>query len=174
MSKLTVNKMDRINFLLTEVSLECLGNKYYDIYGDPASSLVYLVSTNSLKAKPTNNDSNKRLFKTLEINPSEYEESGVVTKSLQRKRRASLSDKDFQIDNDPESLLVPMEKTSASKAAKISRRRSTITASQMQKVRKLNQTSEAPQNKLHDLSDIKNNLKRDIELSECFYNPIFK
>lgn len=141
MSHLTIEKMDRINFLITEVSLECLGNKFFDIYGKQTNSLLGLISLNSLSAtNGTSSDSESDLWSSLTTerkstnnNWTRPNKQRIVNKSAQgRKRRASISTTNNETD-DPESLLVPMP--SAPKAAKISNRRSTI-AVQVAKNRK--------------------------------------
>lgn len=142
MSRLTIEKMDRINFLLTEVSLECLGNKFYDIYGDQTETLLNLVSTKSLRCKPSADAKNSKLLRAVDIDPNEFERrvklESLKTKQRQRKRRMSLSDKDNETfavpqvvskPQNPESLLMPMNPP---KAARISSRRQTINVSQAQ------------------------------------------
>lgn len=47
--RLNVDKMDTINFLLTEVSLGLLGNDFFDIHGNCMDSLNTLVSKSSSK-----------------------------------------------------------------------------------------------------------------------------
>lgn len=141
MSSLTIEKMDQINFLITEVSLECLGNKFFDVYGNQADSLLRLISVNSLKSKPTDTDDESDLWNSLtatKVSQTTKAKSGnrqaaamaaataaaAVTpkpNKKQLKRRASFSITNNESD-DPESLLVPM----APKAAKIANRRSTI------------------------------------------------
>lgn len=130
--------MDKINFLITEVSLECLGNKFFDIYGTQVDSLLRLISVNSLKPKPTDADNETDLYKSLKAtevfrrnkvkNVNRQAAAAAapepVINKKQPKRRASFSTADNETDaaNDPESLLMPM----APKAAKIMNRRSTI------------------------------------------------
>lgn len=141
MSHLTIEKMDRINFLITEVSLECLGNKFFDIYGNQADSLLHLISANSLKAERTDVDDESSLWKSLTtkkkkkiIVPIEKKILPNIVTNESRKRRASFSNTNEEPDtsNDPESLLVPM----APKAAKIMNRRSTIAIQAVAKGRK--------------------------------------
>lgn len=64
-NRLTTEKMDRINFLLTEVSLECLGNRFFDVYGDQSETLLQLVSVDSLKPKDVNTDFKTALWDAL-------------------------------------------------------------------------------------------------------------
>lgn len=59
--------MDKINFLITEVSLECLGNKFFDIYGNQANSLLRLISVSSLQPQPTDADAQSELWKSLTV-----------------------------------------------------------------------------------------------------------
>lgn len=142
MTHLTIETMDKINFMITEVSLECLGNKFFDIYGNQASSLLRLISVNSLKSERTDADDESDLWKSLTtekkkkiIVPVEKIVPSVVPQiSISRKRRASFSNTNNDVDtsNDPESLLVPMPP----KAAKIMNRRSTIAIQAVVKNRK--------------------------------------
>lgn len=134
MSHLTIDKMDRINFLITEVSLECLGNKFFDIYGNQNQSLLSLVSFNTLKRSRTDSDSESDLWTALmnEKKPIIEKRTRAIENKTKtepkRKRRASFSTTNEpdtgNATNDPESLLVPM--TNAPKAAKVMQRRSTI------------------------------------------------
>lgn len=154
--------MDKINFLLTEVSLECLGNKYYDIYGDETESLLYLLSAKSLKPKPEHSESDIKLEKVLGV------KRRVEPPPTNRKRRVSFSDKDITNGEKPivqqpaESLLVPLP--AQPRAAKISRRRSTISVSNAMKNRKLEESS-LVQPKF-DLEGIKDQLRTDIGTSK--------
>lgn len=50
---LTVDQMDVLNFRLTEVSLELLGNNFYDIFGQKCETLGSLYRS---KTGPTNNE----------------------------------------------------------------------------------------------------------------------
>lgn len=130
MSHLTVEAMNQINFLLTEVSLECLGNKFFDVYGNQTESLLQLISANTLKSEPTNADTEKDLWKTLTIPKKRRNVTNIVRPVINepivtRKRRASFSDtnkNESDGNNDNESLLVPM----IPKTAKIAKRRQTI------------------------------------------------
>lgn len=141
MSSLTIEKMDKINFLITEVSLECLGNKYFDIYGNQTDSLLRLISINSLKPGVIDSDNETDLWKSLTapevtrtskaksvhrrtVAAGAVVEAGARVNEKPSKRRASFSIANNEADSahDPESLLVPM----APKAAKIANRRSTI------------------------------------------------
>lgn len=182
--------MDKINFLITEVSLECLGNKFYDIHGNQLSSLLQMISATSLKPQATNLDDESALWHALTAEaPAVRTKSKVkapetvtpiITKTFkepvvpERKRRASFSNANNEPDtsNDPESLLVPM----APKAAKIARRRSTISVQQFAKNRKpiasttvclhnarRQQPIELPPRNHAIMDEIKSNLKRDID-----------
>lgn len=144
MSSLTIEKMDKINFLITEVSLECLGNKYFDIYGNQSDSLLRLISASSLKPGAIDEDRESDLWtsltatevtktsKTKSVNRRQAASAAAAAAAAEAaanvnkkpmKRRASFSiANETDAANDPESLLVPM----APKAAKISNRRSTI------------------------------------------------
>lgn len=145
MSHLTIETMNTINFLLTEVSLECLGNKFFDVYGNQADSLLRLISANTLKPELTDADTETELWKSLTATkkkPKIIIKPIVQTEPVGiRKRRASFSNTNNDADgnSEPESLLVPM----APKAAKIANRRSTISV-QLAKSRRQalsNQTS---------------------------------
>lgn len=136
MSHLTIETMDKINFLITEVSLECLGNKFFDVYGNQAESLLRLISAGTLKPGTTDKDDETELWKSLTA-PKKRARVTFGTKvsdEPQRKRRASFSNtnNEAEVSNDPESLLVPM----APKAAKISNRRSTISVQLAKQTRK--------------------------------------
>lgn len=175
MSHLTLEKMDKINFLITEVSLECLGNKFFDIYGNQTNSLLRLISASSLKPEPTNNDDESALWKALTVEKSKP----IIPKTFkaptvpERKRRASFSNPNIEPDtsNDPECLLVPM----APKAAKIATRRSTISVQVAKNRRQVpsnllhsssnfkQQVFEAPPRNYSNIPEIKRNLKRDID-----------
>lgn len=143
MSHLTVETMNTINFLLTEVSLECLGNKFFDVYGNQADSLLRLISANTLKPESTDADTETELWKSLTATkkkPKITFKPIVPTKAVGiRKRRASFSitNNDADGSNDPESLLVPM----IPKAAKIANRRSTMAVQLTKSRRQANQMS---------------------------------
>lgn len=146
MSSLTIESMDRMNFLITDVTLECLGNKFFDVYGTQVDSLFRLISSNTLKVKPTDVDQESDLCQSLTAvdapkrikvknlhrqaiaaaaaAQAQAEAAAKLPKTKQPKRRASFSMVNNETDtaNDPESLLMPM----APKAAKIANRRSTI------------------------------------------------
>lgn len=172
MNRLTIETMDRINFLLTEVSLECLGNNFFDIYGNQTESLLNLVSAESLRQKPAKSASESKLLKALHIDPFKYENARKVqlTKApVSRKRRMSLSDKDKskEIQREPESLLVPMNPP---KSAKISNRRQTINISQpqMQRLGEPHKFVNGPPKTL-TIAELKHQLKRDINESKSLF-----
>lgn len=194
MSHLTIEKMDKINFLVTEVSLECLGNKFFDVYGKQNKSLLGLVSYNSLRQGPTIEDSETDLWQSLTVE----KKKPIIRKQIQivenhvpievkRKRRASFSTTNNEPDtsNDPESLLVPMN--APPKAAKISQRRSTISV-QLAKNRKvtvpvtlpisrqqtqIQQIDGVRKKKAKTIFEIKQNLKKDTNMRKCFSLLLF-
>lgn len=157
MSSLTIEKMDKINFLITEVSLECLGNKYFDVYGNQSDSLLRLISANSLKPGAIDADKDTDLWKSLTATKvtktlkakavrrrhaaaAAAAQAAANIKKRQPKRRASFSiANENDTAHDTESLLVPM----APKPAKIANRRSTISV-QLAKTR--NRTIPTPTN----------------------------
>lgn len=181
--------MDKINFLVTEVSLECLGNKFFDVYGKQNKSLLGLVSYNSLRQGSTTEDSDSDLWQSLTVE----KKKPIIRKRIQivenevpiepmPKRRASFSitNNDSDTSNDPESLLVPM--AVAPRAAKISQRRSTISV-QLAKNRKITVPVTLPKIRRHNqiqeidgvkgkkgktVFEIKQNLKRDTNMRKCF------
>lgn len=171
MNRLTIETMDQINFLLTEVSLECLGNKFYDIYGNQRDSLLNLISIKSLEQqKPATSVSESKLLKALHIDPIKYENARKVQLPklpVSRKRRMSLSDTDktTEIPCEPETLLVPM--MHPPKSAKISNRRQTINISQpqLQRFKEPNKFLNRPPKPV-TLVELKQQLKRDINESE--------
>lgn len=182
MSDLTLEKMDKINFLITEVSLECMGNSFFDIYGNQTSSLIPLISASSLKPRATNADEQSALWKTMNKDqtrpfiPKTFKAPAVPA----RKRRASFSNTNNEPDtsNDPESLLVPM----APKAAKIANRRQTVSV-QLAKYQQKNgqstanqkhQTPDASQKCFGSIREIKRNLKCDIDARKYKENKWFK
>lgn len=192
MSHLTIEKMDKINFLITEVSLECLGNKFFDIYGKQNKSLLGLISVNTLKRdRTTDTESDLWTSLTTEKKPTIQKrihinvKSDVVDEEPRRKRRASFSTTNNELDtsNDPEELLVPM--TIAPKAAKIAQRRSTISVQQPAKNRKpttvtahkirksdqslLNPKQVTPKPYSAKIAEVKQNLKRDINIRKLFF-----
>lgn len=192
MSDLTIEKMDRINFLITEVSLECLGNKFFDIYGNKTNSLLGLISVNTLKTEPTAEDCETDLWKSLTAEKKKIivekkilSQDSQVTNEPRQKRRASftITNNEPDTSNDPESLLVPM---TIPKAAKISMRRSTISV-QMAKQRKLSmppqptksrkhaqiqhkQQPDTAERKQRTIPEIKQNLKRDINIRKFSFS----
>lgn len=188
MSDLTIEKMDKINFLVTEVSLECLGNKFFDVYGNQNSSLLGLISYNSLRKPSTEPESDTALWKSLTAERQQpiieqriQSVEKAVSNEPRRKRRASCSITNNEPDtsDDPESLLVPMPV--APKAAKIMQRRSTISV-QLAKNRKMtspiaqrkSRRQAQPTNedgkatKTASVAEIKQNLKKDTNLRKCF------
>lgn len=138
MSELTLEKMDLINFLLTEVSLELLGNKFYDVYGTEHDSLNHMLSMQSVKQTKNYDERSCQLLNALNMSIFDIREDEFLppaTKPGSRKRRASATE---VLDKtpvtpetypilDPESLLVPMVAPNkrAATAGKISRRRFT-------------------------------------------------
>lgn len=165
--------MDRINFLLTEVALECLGNRFFDIYGDHSATLLNLVSADSLKQKSVVDDHESDLWCVLDMDKHAVrtKNQGLqIAAQSPRKRRASLSNKE-EID-DPESLLVPMEKapelTNYKPPAKINRRRFTMNLAQLQKQRKENPppVPDCWKGKGSSVPEIKEKLRNDIKSSE--------
>lgn len=172
-NKLTVEKMDRINFLLTEVSLECLGNRFFDIYGDQSDTLLQLVSVDSLKPKDVNADFRTALWDALGLEKTAVRVADQVhiAKPLARKRRASFSGQNETDDIDPESLLVPMQKAPEPFAlptapAKVNRRRFTVNVSQLQKqTQKMLTPEKSPKAKAGSVQDIVEHLRNDIKSS---------
>lgn len=134
--------MDRINFLITDISLECMGNKFFDIYGTQVDSLFSLISAKTLVSKSTDTDDESDLSNSLREDRvpksnkvKHFNRQSVAAAAAaaataetvnkkQLKRRASFSMVHNEPDtaDDPESLLTPM----APRAAKIANRRSTI------------------------------------------------
>lgn len=165
MSDLTLEKMDKINFLITEVSLECLGNGFFDIYGEKCPSLLGLISANTLRPKPTNLDNESDLASALAIdsipsnNLNQTSKSDETHDRKKKKRRASCSieiNNEMDVSADPESLLVPM--AYIPKAAKIANRRSTIAVQ-----RKLTTFISPPKPQPpKSIEEIKQNLRHDI------------
>lgn len=64
LTPLTVKEMDEINFLLTEVSLELLGNRFYDIHGENKNGLAALYASGPM---PLSNNLNCDLIKKLDM-----------------------------------------------------------------------------------------------------------
>lgn len=76
----SIDKMDTINFLLTEVSLGLLGNQFFDINGNSIESLNLLVS----KCAPKNNQSTASdvpLLKKLKLSESKLSQAKEFTVS---------------------------------------------------------------------------------------------
>lgn len=144
MNSLSLEKMDTVNFLLTEVSLELLGNTFYDVYGDKTNSLNYLVSRKSAKKKENYTERSSELLNALnfsifdvcaDVNVTNSADSNLKQLATLRKRRASVwteSSASMQTDTNAveESLLEPMIKTKSpiNNARKITRRRFTCLA----------------------------------------------
>lgn len=184
--------MDKINFLVTEVSLECLGNKFFDVYGNQNSSLLGLISYTSLRKPSTVPENDTALWKSLTTERQQpFIEKRIqsvekaVSNEPRRKRRASCSTNNEPGESDePESLLVPMPVVP--KPAKIMQRRSTVSAHlaksrkmtspiAQQKVRRQNQqTTEVVKGmKSMTVPEIKQNLKRDTNLRKYFFITLF-
>lgn len=127
--------MDEINFLLTEVSLELLGNRFYDIHGESKNGLAALYASGPM---PLSNNLNCDLIKKLDM---EY---------LLPKKSASynqhddfLVPMDVDADGEPTAAAVKIRRTSFSvnehetkhismapaKIAKVKRRRQTTVVS---------------------------------------------
>lgn len=150
MTELTIEKMDRINIMITEVAMELLGNKFYDIYGNSHRSLDKILSTNAMQ-RPTNYDEktcqllNDISVSIFDVCEDEFDEPAKPAAT--RKRRASATeildksapkpDETVTI-NDPESLLMPMAvpNKKAPAAARIGRRRFTCLDSTPAKLKK--------------------------------------
>lgn len=139
MTDLTIEKMDVINFLLSEVALELLGNQFYDVYGVEHKTLGPLLST-EMTAQPTQYDEKTcRLLNDISVSVFDVNDNTKFvcpTKPAKRKRRASATEimdsnkgtrEEISIINDPESLLVPMAAPSKKQTAgRINRRRFTM------------------------------------------------
>lgn len=67
----SIDKMDTINFLLTEVSLGLLGNNFFDIHGNSIESLNTLVSKCSSKSSQTTT-SEVPLLKKIKLSESNF------------------------------------------------------------------------------------------------------
>lgn len=129
--------MDDINILLSEVAFELLGNKFYDIYGVQHETLQQLMTSEKTTAPEGYIEKTCPLLEavTADISDDEPEHQFEVPalKPGKRNRRASATDvfeKPIAMEtitiNDPESLLMPMERGKKGGAGRISRRRFTV------------------------------------------------
>lgn len=133
MSHLTREKMDKISFLISEVTFKCLGNRFFDTFGNEHDNLMGLIRLESSKQVPSNAKDQCDLLTTLttEKKPTipnrnrAIDENEVKAVETKRKRRASTTGhNEPHTKNDPEELFVPM--ATVPKVAKIEQRRSTI------------------------------------------------
>lgn len=160
--QLTIEKMDRINFLLTEVSLECLGNRFFDIYGDQSDTLLQLIEADSLKSKTMNADQNTALYRALAM-----ESTVRCNQPVARKRRASFS------NNSSDVSLGLLEQTPAdtifalpTSPAKVTRRRFTVNVSQLHKQSLKMQSPVGVRTNSASVQEIMDRLRNDIISSE--------
>lgn len=124
MSQLTTDEMDQINFLLTEISFQLLGNTFYDIFGQQSPSLSRLVSMKSTRKQPNYVENDCTMIKALDLEINK----GRKEKRQRRKRRASTTDiqtNEINHKNNGVSLRVPVEKNEISRVGKITKRRYT-------------------------------------------------
>lgn len=159
MTDLTIEKMDVINFLLSEVALELLGNQFYDVYGVEHKTLGPLLST-EMTAPPTQyNEKTCRLLNDISLSVFDVNDNtkfACPTKPAKRKRRASATEimdsnkgtpEEINVINDPESLLVPMAAPSKKQTAgRINRRRFTMLDSGAAQKRNVNNAKLASSN----------------------------
>lgn len=140
MAELSIENMDKINIMLSEVALELLGNKFYDIYGNQHESLNAILTTDALAVRSKDyNERSCKLLNDLSVSIFDVHNSKSIIPNQSepiRKRRASATeilDKTLPpkkerttTTNDPESLLTPMiSSKKLSGAARIGRRRFT-------------------------------------------------
>lgn len=171
MTHLTKEKMDRINYLITEVSLECLGNKFFDINGDKVDTLYQMINRKPIKSPES--DTHSALWLSISTEKLKLAKKHEKPRKETNKRRASFSETkpepDTDTSNDPESLLIPIPK----KAAKIANRRQTISVQHMKAKQlqlpqhkifrqQVTNPNQPIQRKITTVADIKNSLKEDI------------
>lgn len=129
--------MDEINILLSEVALELLGNKFYDIYGMQHDGLGHLLTTEKSAPPEGYDEKTCPLLKNISVSVFDVQDHDFempAPKPAKRSRRASATDvfeKPIAMEpipiNDPESLLVPMEAPSKKGiGGRINRRRFTL------------------------------------------------
>lgn len=153
MTDLTIEKMDVINFLLSEVALELLGNQFYDVYGVEHKTLGPLLSTEMTAPPPQYKERTCQLLNDISVSVLDVNEDtnfALPTKPAKRKRRASateimdsskITNQEINLGTDPESLLVPMAAPSKKQTAgRISRRRFTMLDSGAAQKRATNQS----------------------------------
>ena len=134
MTELTVEKMDLINFLLTEVSLELLGNTFFDVFGQKSNGLNHLLSMKSAKVPEGYSERTSDLLNTLglsifDLNEDDFSESDEPNGPEQPKKPRRLTESKSTGETvtkevEQESLLIPLRKTSA--PTQIRHRRKTV------------------------------------------------